>query len=180
MGASESHRLKPTLRKKRPATLLRALEQRFLFDAAAIIDPLALVDASTDQPTQPTNTTAARTTALTSEVSSSTATATGTTSAPVTTESPPDTTTADQTSTAATDSKQVTPPVAAEGAMFVPPSTISPELQTAVRKATDTLRQLPVRDDFRQIIEQSFGRDIADPAAWESAYHELAPESRIP
>jgi len=176
MGASELHRLKPKLRKKRPATLLRALEQRFLFDAAAIIDPLALVDASakdtttTDQSTQTSTTPTTQTTAPTSDVSPPNATAVCTAD---TTELPASATTTDNTPTVATDSNQATQPDVAASAMFVPPSTISPELRNALQKATDTLRELPAREDFRQIIEQSFGRDIADAAAWEGAYQAL-------
>ncbi|MFM8468202.1 MAG: hypothetical protein ACKOAO_11650 [Oxalobacteraceae bacterium] len=152
MGASELHRLKPKLRKKRPATLLRALEQRFLFDAAAIIDPLALVDASakdtttTDQSTQTSTTPTTQTTAPTSDVSPPNATAVCTAD---TTELPASATTTDNTPTVATDSNQATQPDVAASAMFVPPSTISPELRNALQKATDTLRELPAREDFR-------------------------------
>ncbi|MEY4710814.1 MAG: hypothetical protein RIS88_264, partial [Pseudomonadota bacterium] len=57
--------------------------------------------------------------------------------------------------------------------MFLAPPTTNQALQTALDNAAEILRQLPTRDDFRQIIEQAFGKNILDASAWESAFQSL-------
>ena len=141
MGASEVSRLKKKYGGKRPPSLLRALEQRFLFDAAAIIDPLALLDPSA------TNTSADKTVQTTSSTTSATSTPTPT-SDTGSTNSTKDTSsqqagTSDTTKAATSDSAISADASRAASAMFVPPSTVSAELQAALQKASDTLRQLP-------------------------------------
>jgi hypothetical protein len=193
MGASESHRLKPTLRKKRPATLLRALEQRFLFDAAAIIDPLLVVetisgsDTSTDvSQSSPTTTTAVAPSTdgskTTSATSSTTAVATHTTTtadgAQVASDgsgSPQDSTTATSVSSTTADSAtpQTTSSVSTQLRLTDSAASQSELLTAAISATEKKLVDFANSAEFMSVLAQVFANAGTDSQQWNAAAESL-------
>jgi hypothetical protein len=193
MGASDLHRLKPTLRKKRPATLLRALEQRFLFDAAAIIDPLLVVetisgsDTSTDvSQSSPTTTTAVAPSTdgskTTSATSSTTAVATHTTTtadgAQVASDgsgSPQDSTTATSVSSTTADSAtpQTTSSVTTQLRLTDSAASQSELLTAAISATEKKLVDFANSTEFMSVLTQVFGNAGTDPQRWNAAAESL-------